>query len=894
MHTAKRDYASNMTDNTTRTVLSNELNNDLIIPPLVDVPANVRASKVTDKYNCDIKPVCFKMFKDPASSSPLDDHPEHTLWKTKQQLRKTHKNNSKGQKLVPSSLFNSIDIEQFEKYLKEPEHIKMLKRAKNIKQFRRLFLAQEINTFNKDDEIRPVASNGSGSRLTGTLSNSLLPSHDTIVHNPSSNPRAVWSVKFSLDGKFLAAGSRDGTVKLWKVLSSPIERLEVDSYLESNNDLKLKQSRLNRNYNLTNNTRSEFDSNQELFNLYAPVVHPSPFKIFREHKHDVLDMDWSKNNFILTGSMDKTAKLWHPDRKSSLQTYQHTDFVTSVKFHPNDDRFFVTGSLDHKCRLWSILDNEVSFEFDCQDLITAVTFSPNDGKYIIVGTFNGYIYVLLTDGLIPISSFHITDKKTRSSDSTGDVKIYESHGKDRRHHGPRVTGVECFVADSDNSSLRLLVTSNDSRIRLFDLHSKKMIEIFKGFHSGSLSHKAHLSRTATDIPVVLTSSDNNWLYGWKLKSAINERDSTRENTSSMPTEVTNPNMRRGISRTNSLKNLFRSRSSSSINSITPLSSMTSLGTPVQQQDTFESNRPIVSSHSSSRLSSLLSSCQQATQSTVKNSEYIAFNAHKAPTTSVAMAPSGTAKTLFLSNDFLSELYLEYFEENDRSNIFELKSKKSSNDEQGKRSMVHATEAISSIIVSADTTGSIRIFRADIPTVLRKRVLQQLQDYKTEMSSRYHSTSSLDRLNKNSLTPRNNILRTKSFNNITNMINLFESYSSSIPTTSSSTRPSLAKTHMGKFVRTSLPATSSSQQTHSNSPTSSNFQGNIVPLTVSSRDSLTSTSSTSLEQMIMRGHALSSGIRCNVCNGAKFEPISSNKLQQAYYCTDCGTTLNNFR
>eukprot|EP00951_Prasinocladus_malaysianus_P033192 scaffold327042_cov31-Prasinocladus_malaysianus.AAC.1 len=47
--------------------------------------------------------------------------------------------------------------------------------------------------------------------------------------------------------------------------------------------------------------------------------------------------------------MDKTARLWHISiDRECLREFKHTDFVTAVRFHPQDDKLFISGSIDGK------------------------------------------------------------------------------------------------------------------------------------------------------------------------------------------------------------------------------------------------------------------------------------------------------------------------------------------------------------------------------------------------------------------------------------------------------------------------------------------------------------------------------------------------------------------
>lgn len=58
---------------------------------------------------------------------------------------------------------------------------------------------------------------------------------------------------------------------------------------------------------------------------------------------------------LLSGSNDKSIKLWDLSTAICLQTYYgHEYHVNNVQFSPTDE-YFISGSLDHTIRLWSVL-----------------------------------------------------------------------------------------------------------------------------------------------------------------------------------------------------------------------------------------------------------------------------------------------------------------------------------------------------------------------------------------------------------------------------------------------------------------------------------------------------------------------------------------------------------
>lgn len=76
----------------------------------------------------------------------------------------------------------------------------------------------------------------------------------------------------------------------------------------------------------------------------------------------MIDLAWSKSEFILSASLDRTVRLWHVSSSECLQKFLHDDIVTAVDFHPHHDRYFVSGCWDRKVRIWDILPEGTCLE----------------------------------------------------------------------------------------------------------------------------------------------------------------------------------------------------------------------------------------------------------------------------------------------------------------------------------------------------------------------------------------------------------------------------------------------------------------------------------------------------------------------------------------------------
>ncbi|KAI1822498.1 WD40 repeat-like protein [Xylaria intraflava] len=345
-----------------------------------------------------------------------------------------------------------------------PRYIHVRAQHKKTKEFNRIFLAQELVG------TRPSLSTGGRVPPDGDAP----PEPPNKAGSTSGGP--IWAVVFSQDGRFLATGGRDRVLRVWAVIATEEERRAYDDEESANAD---KEARLS-----------------------APAFHSKPAREFIGHEGDILDLSWSKNNFLLSSSMDKTVRLWHMSRRECLCTFKHKDFVASIAFHPRDDRFFLAGSLDSTLRLWSIPDKAVAYSSQLSDIATAVGFSP-DGKTAIAGCFHGLCVFFETEGLKYLSQIHVRSSRGRNA------------------KGSKITGLQTINASPDDpdSEVKLLVTSNDSRIRIYNLADQTLEAKFKGHENACSQIRATFS---DDGAYVICGSEDRKAFIWPRGMAASE------------------------------------------------------------------------------------------------------------------------------------------------------------------------------------------------------------------------------------------------------------------------------------------------------------------------------------------------------------------------------------
>eukprot|EP00884_Botryococcus_braunii_P023494 jgi/Botrbrau1/9829/Bobra.0313s0008.1 len=324
-----------------------------------------------------------------------------------------------------------------------------------------------------------------------------------LIQELHSHTGVVWAMKFSKNGRYLATGGQDCAIHVWEVILNRGQGSEeggsaASSPTSTSNGLMSDDEAA---------SRSMAGGSGAGTREACPVFRQTPFRTYSAHKQDVLDVSWSASQFLLSASMDKTVRLWHISMDDCLRVFKHPDFVTSLDFHPVDDKVFLSGAIDGKVRVWSIPEQKVMHWEDCHEMVTAVTFSPG-GQRAVVGTMKG-----------KCRFYNVEPGFRLEYEAQIDVK----NRRGQQSRGRKVTGMAFLPGDPS----KLLITSNDSRIRLYETYS--MIMKYKGYHNRSTQIRASFSANGA---FVVSGSDDGWVYIWSTGGNLQGRQNSKREKSS--------------------------------------------------------------------------------------------------------------------------------------------------------------------------------------------------------------------------------------------------------------------------------------------------------------------------------------------------------------------------
>ncbi|TVU16612.1 hypothetical protein EJB05_40185, partial [Eragrostis curvula] len=376
----------------------------------------------------------------------------------------------------------------------------------------------------KERETRRLSSatddslDGSGSRSAGRVRvrqygkaskelTGLFMTQELAAHSGS-----VWCINFSLDGRYLATAGEDRVIHVWEVSEGERkgELLGEGSVTKENGGgcspflvvvgngspeiaaLSLTGADDDGAY-VEKKRRPRKQTNRKSFVPECVFgFRDKPVCSLLGHAADVLDLSWSKSQYLLSSSMDKTVKLWDITTSTCLKTFSHTDYVTCIQFNPVNDNFFISGSLDEKVRIWNVQDRKIEDWHDLHEMVTAACYSP-DAQVALVGTHKGSCHI-----------FDTSENKLQYK-SQIDLRI-----RKKKSGQKKITGFQF----APGSSSEVLITSADSRIRV--VNGDELVHKFKGFRNTSSQISASV---APNGKYIVCASEDSHVYMWRHENS---------------------------------------------------------------------------------------------------------------------------------------------------------------------------------------------------------------------------------------------------------------------------------------------------------------------------------------------------------------------------------------
>ena len=295
-----------------------------------------------------------------------------------------------------------------------------------------------------------------------------------VIYTYEPHAGKVRSLTFSADGKTLYASSglasQSGEIAIWDV---PSEKL-IKSF-EIHGDTIESISLNPRNTTLITASMDEYSAVIDLTRLEDTdfSVDTQVSKWLTQHVGRVLcTLYHPEGAYFVTGSEDKTIKVWNPDTYTVLVNFDaNDDAVYSLAYSP-EDGVIVSGSADNTVRTWRVTlagnGSETSVGRNALEMTGALVREYNGHQGAVYGVDAGLV-------LLGPRNNPVTMIASGSADAT--VIIWSLRSGNRYETFDEPTDAVYTVQFSPNGEF-VAAGGRDGKVRLWDLRKRSLTHEF--------------------------------------------------------------------------------------------------------------------------------------------------------------------------------------------------------------------------------------------------------------------------------------------------------------------------------------------------------------------------------------------------------------------------------